>query len=371
MCMPSQPPVTFVSYSRSDSEFALRLAKELRAAGMSIWLDQLDISPGERWDQAVGDALINCSSILVILSPASVSSTNVLDEVSYALDEGKAVIPALYAHCIIPFRLRRLQYIDFRSDYSCGLRSLLNACQEQGLTVDFSIGKQGASLPPRELTVKTKIEDQIGTKGASRGGSRGHRWIAIGVIGLGVIACGFCFMWRVWLLPVDGYIFAPSVEIRVSAKMPTGNREWGAKESCHIVQRRIAILDAAREQEPRALSASAAVFLHAPYAKTVQFDFCQTEQIADCDGSETEVVAPAPVNGNQLYEIFNNHTGWSGVGQQMFEFRQGHASGEGVFCLKVVDILGFQHRVGILRARWPSNHPPEEDVHVDSMLCPN
>ncbi len=36
----------FFSYSRLDAEFALKLAKDLRNAGASVWIDQLDISPG-------------------------------------------------------------------------------------------------------------------------------------------------------------------------------------------------------------------------------------------------------------------------------------------------------------------------------------
>src|SRR5262249_61910461 len=70
-------PAAFFSYSREDSDFALRLAEDLKAAGASVWLDQLDILPGQRWDRAVEDALANCPRMLVILSPASINSTNV------------------------------------------------------------------------------------------------------------------------------------------------------------------------------------------------------------------------------------------------------------------------------------------------------
>src|SRR5208337_5468641 len=86
----------FISYSREDSEFALRLAGDLKAAGAAVWLDQLDIAPGQRWARAVQDALNDCPRMLVILSPASVDSRNVEDEVSFALEERKEVIPVLY-----------------------------------------------------------------------------------------------------------------------------------------------------------------------------------------------------------------------------------------------------------------------------------
>jgi TIR domain len=101
------PQPAFFSYSREDSEFALRLARDLKTAGASVWLDQLDITPGQRWDRAVEDVR-NCFCKLVILSPTSVKSTNVTDEVSFALEKGKTVIPIIHRDCTIPFRLRAL-----------------------------------------------------------------------------------------------------------------------------------------------------------------------------------------------------------------------------------------------------------------------
>ena len=47
----------FFSYAREDTEFVLRLAKELRAVGAKLWLDQLDIFGGQHWDRAVKGAL--------------------------------------------------------------------------------------------------------------------------------------------------------------------------------------------------------------------------------------------------------------------------------------------------------------------------
>jgi hypothetical protein len=114
-----------VRCAREDAEFVLRLAKDLRAGGADVWIDQLDIEPGQRWDRAIEDALAKCPQLLVILSPAAVESTNVMDEVSFALGEGKTVLPVKHRDCKIPFRLRRLQYVDLTLNYDAGLRRLL------------------------------------------------------------------------------------------------------------------------------------------------------------------------------------------------------------------------------------------------------
>ncbi len=89
----------FISYARSDKDFALKLGKDLRSLGANIWLDQLDIISGERWDDAVEKALNIHGSFLVILSPLSVESDNVKDELSFALEQKKQVIPVLYQSC--------------------------------------------------------------------------------------------------------------------------------------------------------------------------------------------------------------------------------------------------------------------------------
>ena len=120
-------PKAFVSYSRTDTDFVLRLCQDLRAAGASIWLDKLDIHPGEEWDQAIERGLSECGLMLVVLSPKSVTSQNVLDEIGYALSRKKQIIPVLYQDCEVPYRLNRLQYVDFRTAYEERLKDLLLA----------------------------------------------------------------------------------------------------------------------------------------------------------------------------------------------------------------------------------------------------
>src|SRR5688572_30323737 len=116
---------TFISYAKADSPFALKLANDLRAAGVNIWLDQIDIPPGAPWERSVQSAVNSCGRLLVILSPKSAESDGVSDEIGVALDEKKSIIPILYQPCNVPMRIRRLQYIDFTTDYDRGLQTLL------------------------------------------------------------------------------------------------------------------------------------------------------------------------------------------------------------------------------------------------------
>jgi hypothetical protein len=123
--LPETAPSAFISYSREDTEFVMRLASDLKEAGANVWLDQLDIPAGERWDRAVEGALAGSPMMIVVLSAPSVASVNVMDEVSYALGKQKTVIPILIQDCAIPFRLLRIQHVDFRRDYARGMTALL------------------------------------------------------------------------------------------------------------------------------------------------------------------------------------------------------------------------------------------------------
>jgi ribosomal protein L7/L12 len=141
----------FFSYSRADSEFALKLAEDLKGAGANVWMDQLDIEPGTPWDRAVEDALTRSPLTLVILSPVAVGSDNVSDEVSFALSKQKRLIPVLYRECEVPFRLARLQHIDFRADYARGLKALLKALGTEQRAISSAAVPVPAPANPRAV----------------------------------------------------------------------------------------------------------------------------------------------------------------------------------------------------------------------------
>ena len=50
-----------------------------------------------------------------------------MDEVAVALQRHKEIIPVLHRECNIPFRLARIQYVDFRKtgDYASALQELI------------------------------------------------------------------------------------------------------------------------------------------------------------------------------------------------------------------------------------------------------
>jgi len=117
----------FLSYARADEAIALRLADDLIAAGVSLWVDRYHIRPDQSWDQAGATAARGCEGMLVVLSPRSAASPTVLQDVAAGVDGGKAVITMTIEPCQPPPRLSGLPFIDAASDYQAALRQCLAA----------------------------------------------------------------------------------------------------------------------------------------------------------------------------------------------------------------------------------------------------
>jgi hypothetical protein len=84
-------------------------------------MDQVDIRPSDRWDRSIEAAVRDCTGLVLVLSPNSAASDNVLDEVAVAFEAGKPVIPVLIETCQIPLRLARVHQIDARNDYAAAV----------------------------------------------------------------------------------------------------------------------------------------------------------------------------------------------------------------------------------------------------------
>ena len=115
---------TFISYSNTDREFVERLVVDLDAAGVDVFYDQR-VKPGESWAESLSLAIESAQFLLVVLSPNSVKSKWVEQEVRIALAreaEGKAhVVPLLLQECDIPDFLEDKTYASFDKDYKAGL----------------------------------------------------------------------------------------------------------------------------------------------------------------------------------------------------------------------------------------------------------
>ncbi|MBS1903823.1 MAG: TIR domain-containing protein [Bacteroidetes bacterium] len=91
----------FISYSRKDSEQALALADRLRSSGADVWMDTASLTAAETWSAEIVSAIRSCHTFIVMLSPNSVTSKNVVKEVGLASERDKRIIPIVLEPCVL------------------------------------------------------------------------------------------------------------------------------------------------------------------------------------------------------------------------------------------------------------------------------
>lgn len=111
-------PSLFLSYSSSDRKFAERLAAELNAVGVKVWIDQGELKLGDSLIDRIREGIDQMDYLAVVISPAAVMSEWVKREVEIAMHqeiEGKRVkvLPLLYKECDLPWFLKGKLYADF------------------------------------------------------------------------------------------------------------------------------------------------------------------------------------------------------------------------------------------------------------------
>jgi hypothetical protein len=125
------PTELFISHSDLDRHFADSIATTLRDHGIPVWYSQTGIIGAQQWLDEIGKALKRCDWFIVILSPNSVRSRWVKQEVAFALNASKfddKLIPVLYQPCDhedLSWPLSVLQMVDFSEDLNKGFRELL------------------------------------------------------------------------------------------------------------------------------------------------------------------------------------------------------------------------------------------------------
>ena len=97
----------FFSYSRKDKERIKPIVRALESQGWSVWWD-IQIPPGETFDDVIEDALEHACCVIVAWSEHSVISNWVRNEASEGNDR-RVLVPILLDKVKIPLAFRRIQ----------------------------------------------------------------------------------------------------------------------------------------------------------------------------------------------------------------------------------------------------------------------
>lgn len=110
-------PSCFISHpwAKGFHHFAVRVAEALRKHGITVWLDEEQLLPGDAIRSHIMSRLTNQNDILLfVLSPETLRSQNCLDELEIALSAKRSIISLLVEACNAPEVLQHSIQIDFR-----------------------------------------------------------------------------------------------------------------------------------------------------------------------------------------------------------------------------------------------------------------
>jgi hypothetical protein len=131
--------VVFLSHSSEDKPFVRRLAADLVANGVKIWIDEQRILVGDSIPERIAQGLAESDFFLIVVSHHSVGSAWVQKELSNALVQEierrkVTILPVRIDDAKMPASIKDKLYADFRGSYEAGLKGLIDSIKSREVT---------------------------------------------------------------------------------------------------------------------------------------------------------------------------------------------------------------------------------------------
>ncbi len=129
----------FVSYSRDDETRVFDVAAKLRAAGVSVWIDQGGLDGASQWSEQIVNALESAKVLLLMVTESAVRSDNVAKEVVLVSERKGHILPVYLEPTVIPpnlkYQLAGIQHIAYfkGEDPGPGLNAILRSLERIGV----------------------------------------------------------------------------------------------------------------------------------------------------------------------------------------------------------------------------------------------
>ena len=110
----------FVSYSRRDADFAQHIHEYFINSKHDIFTDLNNIQIGDVWSNTIEKNISNCNIFVIIVTHASLRSTEIEKEILQAKSENKTIIPCIHKDVRyeeVKWDLAKLQGIEFADKF--------------------------------------------------------------------------------------------------------------------------------------------------------------------------------------------------------------------------------------------------------------
>lgn len=209
----------FLSHTGQDKPRVRSLAEKLKAAGLRVWFDEWVIPFGGDITLGIQTGLQQSRVLVLCLSNAAIASEWVELERNTAIfrdpsNRHRRFLTLLLEDCRLPDLLRRLKYLDFRTESSHAFAHLVDACKPPGKRREV---RERAMRRKRIVSESHAMDDFTLT---SDGATRSLRWADYRQLPLGesllvsascvVETCDPYFRFGFKLLPASGQLTSSS-----------------------------------------------------------------------------------------------------------------------------------------------------------------
>lgn len=138
LSVPVNTPHVFISYTSSDKVVARRMAADLQAEHLEVWLDERKILVGDSIHRRVEEGISECDYLVLLVSQESLESAWVQEELNAIRTREKAdgriiLLPAIL-HGVditkLPTLLRDRRFAQLSPKYEDGLRDIVDSIRE-------------------------------------------------------------------------------------------------------------------------------------------------------------------------------------------------------------------------------------------------
>ncbi len=159
----------FVCHASGDFSKAQELYRYLRRRGIDPWLNDMDLMPGQNWQEEIPKVITSSDAIIICLSNNSVDKEGyVQKEIAFALDKALEMpggriflIPARFEECEVPSSLNRYHWVDlFEANGRTKLMNALKLRASQLQRVDVEVPSQPI---PENSKPKSTIQNPGGS----------------------------------------------------------------------------------------------------------------------------------------------------------------------------------------------------------------
>lgn len=97
-------PFIFISYAHKDFDRVQPLISELQSRGFRVWYDS-GLEVGDHWHVNIADHLQRCECFIAFLSKSYLDSDNCQQEINYALNKKRDILPIYLEQIKLPLGL--------------------------------------------------------------------------------------------------------------------------------------------------------------------------------------------------------------------------------------------------------------------------